>query len=492
MSIPESTIVSVSLSIEQQATSEQGFGLTCIFGKSAILPLALRYGLYPDLDSVGQVFTTDTPEYQAAETYFAVNATNTVPSQVMIARMFDAAVAAELLGSSAITSTIDQFAAIANGAISITVDGTALNVAAIDLSEVTTMAGVAASVQLALTTAKAGTTCTWNGAQFTIHSPTTGVTSHLTFPIGAPAGTDLAPLMKLRQVDGALLSQGQAAETVTQSLQNVKNLFGDWYMFALCYSPSAQDVQDAAAFALAQSLICGNSTPDPNVWLQSSTTDIASVLKAATNRRVITIADKQAQNPFAILGLFAQASQIDFNGIDTTETMMFKQLPGVSISNFSLTELTVLRSKNCNYYISVGGNPMFAQGQMADGSWFDQVQGLDWFAAAVQNAAFGTFYRNPKVAQTDRGVATLVHDIQSPCDQAVTNGLIAPGVWNGAPIGTVLKTGQTLNKGYMIISGSVDDQPQNVRETRIAPPITIVAKGAGALQGANIILRFEQ
>jgi hypothetical protein len=492
MSIPESTIVSVTLSIEQQATSEQGFGLTCIFGKSAILPLASRYGLYPNLDAVGEVFTTDTPEYQAAEVYFAANESNTVPAQVMIARMFDTAVAAELLGSAGISTTIEQFSAIANGAISLHIDGTALNVASIDLSEVTTMAGVATAVQTALATAKAGTTCTWNGSQFMIQSPTTGTASALTFPTVAPAGTDLAPLMKLRQVDGALLSQGQAAETVTQSLQNVKNLFGDWYMFALCYSPSNQDVQDAAAFALAQSLICGNTTPDPNVWLQSSTTDIASVLKASTNRRVMTVADKQAQNPFAVLGAFAQAAQIDFNGIDTTETLMFKQLPGVSVSNFSLTELDVLKSKNCNYYISVGGNPMFAQGQMADGSWFDQVQGLDWFAAAVQNAAFGTFYRNPKVAQTDRGVATLVHDIQSPCDQAVTNGLIAPGKWNGAPIGNVLKTGQTLNKGYMIIAGSVDDQTQSDREARIAPPITIVAKGAGALQGANIVLRFEQ
>jgi hypothetical protein len=56
----------------------------------------------------------------------------------------------------------------------------------------------------------------------------------------------------------------------------------------------------------------------------------------------------------------------------------------------------------------------------------------------------------------------------------------------------VLKTGQTLNTGYLIIAGSVDNQSESDRESRIAPPITIVAKGAGALQGANIILRFEQ
>jgi hypothetical protein len=489
MSIPESAIVKVSLSVSQQATSQSGFGLTCLFGTSNYLPVAQRFGLFSSLTDVGAVFPANSPEYQAAATFFSTNAAGTVPSQLMIARMFNAAVAAQFIGG-ATQTTIATLAAIANGSLSINIDGTAEVLAGINLTGAGTFAAVAAILQTAIDAVKAGVTVSYNGTSFIINSGTTGVNSTLAFATPAPAGTDLAPLLGLLQTNGGVIANGSAAETVTQSLQNVLTL-NPFYLFSFANSPSDADLEAAAAFALATGLISGYTTTEPGCVIAGTTTDIGSVMKASTNKRVIGIYDQLTKNPFAIMSAFSVAAQVDFAGSDTSETLMFKQLPGVSVSPLSTTQKAVLDSKNLNYYINVGGNPMFATGVMADGSWFDQVQGLDWLMGAIQDAAFQGLYGAKKVSQDDRGMATLLHLLEVPMDQGVTNGLLAPGVWNGQNIGQI-KTGDVLTKGYYMFAASVNSQSQVVRNTRVAPPITIIAKGAGAIQGVNILVNFEQ
>jgi hypothetical protein len=65
-------------------------------------------------------------------------------------------------------------------------------------------------------------------------------------------------------------------------------------------------------------------------------------------------------------------------------------------------------------------------------------------------------------------------------------GFIAPGKWNGPSIYTEpdyapLQTGDMLEKGYMIMSEPIDFQSQADRDARIAPPIYVAIKLAGAI-----------
>lgn len=75
-------------------------------------------------------------------------------------------------------------------------------------------------------------------------------------------------------------------------------------------------------------------------------------------------------------------------------------------------------------------------------------------------------------------------------DQGVNNGLLAAGQWNGEALGSV-ETGDWLENGYYIYSEKIADQEQSERETRQAPPITVLAKGAGALHGTDILITPE-
>jgi hypothetical protein len=155
------------------------------------------------------------------------------------------------------------------------------------------------------------------------------------------------------------------------------------------------------------------------------------------------------------------------------------------------TQAETLKAKNVNYYTYFGTSAMLAEGVMANGRFFDEVYGLDWLQNAVETAVFGYLYTTPKVPQTDKGVARIVQQVESACQQAVNNGLLAPGTWNGAPLGQVA-TGDFLAKGFYVYAAPVASQTLADRNARKAPPITVLAKGAGAIHAVDITITFER
>ena len=73
----------------------------------------------------------------------------------------------------------------------------------------------------------------------------------------------------------------------------------------------------------------------------------------------------------------------------------------------------------------------------------------------------------------------------------MTNGLVAPGVWNGSPIGS-LQTGDTLSTGYYVYIQPMDEQAQSDREARKAPPIQIAVKLRGAIHFVDVAITVNR
>lgn len=72
---------------------------------------------------------------------------------------------------------------------------------------------------------------------------------------------------------------------------------------------------------------------------------------------------------------------------------------------------------------------------MANGDFFDERHGLDWLQNYVQTNLYNLLYTSTtKVPQTEAGITRLLSNVEKSLDQAVQNGLIAPGVWNGATL----------------------------------------------------------
>ena len=168
---------------------------------------------------------------------------------------------------------------------------------------------------------------------------------------------------------------------------------------------------------------------------------------------------------------------------------MYKQEPGVVAEYLTETQAQTLKNKRCNVFVNyVNDTAIIQYGVMSGSAYFDEVHGLSWFKDALQNAEYNLLYQSKtKVPQTDAGQNQLIATATSVCDEAVNNGLVAPGTWNADGFGQ-LQRGDYLKSGYYIYTQPIALQDQSIRETRTAPPLQIALKLAGAIQELDIIV----
>jgi hypothetical protein len=467
--------------------SQVGLGILCVFGVSARLPIGERIRFYNSLTDVANDFSTTDPEYLAAQAAFGQNP---APNTIAIARRFNAAVPGELLGSTTCSKTMSDYTAIATGALSLKVDGATKDITGINLTALTTLNAVASAVQTALAAASANSTVIYDGERFIVRSGTTGADSSVGFATAAPAGTDLAQLLGLRQTDGAVSTQGSAIETVTQSLDAVQTINPKWYGFILTSEATVQNIKDAAAWAETQMKMFGYTTADGTVVASAVTDDVASALKSSKYNR--TMGQWDSTMGYDIASIMACLFTTDFTQPNSTKTLKFKLEPGITPITISETQRQTLESKSINYYTYFGDSAMFTPGVMASGRFADEVYGLDALQNDIQTEVFGYLYSSTtKIPQTDKGMARIVQVIEKVLYQYVSNGFLAPGTWEGQDVGQV-KNGEFLPKGFYVYAQPVAQQSQADRAARKAPPITIICTGAGAIHSISINLIFQR
>lgn len=487
MSIPVSKVVKVSILSSPTFPARKGFGLLNIIGNSARLPVGDRIRFYSDMTGVAADFSSADEEYKAAQVFFSQAPR---PTELAISRRFAAAVPGELLGGVGYEKTIATWQAVVAGAFKIKLDGVEKSLTAIDLSAAANLNAVAAAIQAKLTVAAAGATIEFNGSRFIVRSATTGAASTVDYATAPAAGTDISAMLGLDAASLGITTAGAALETVTDTLNALQQKNQSWYGVTFTTELTEAQVKDAAAWAEAQVKIFGFTTSASNVLDAAATNDIASFMKSNLYDRTFYIWDDN--DPYQIVSAFARAFTVNFNEQNSTITLKFKQLPGTSPVTITESQRQALTSKNCNYYTHFGDSAMLAEGVMGSGKFFDERHGLDWLQNAIETNVFGyLFSRTTKVPQTDKGVATLVQQVEKACQNGVTNGLLAPGQWNGMDLGEV-RSGDFLPKGFYIYAQPVSEQNTSDREARRAPPIQVIAKGGGAIHFVDITVTFER
>lgn len=237
--------------------------------------------------------------------------------------------------------------------------------------------------------------------------------------------------------------------------------------------------------------VFGVTITDTTVIDPTSTSDLGYLLKANNLGR--TYAQYSQYEPQAVASFFGRASTVNFNGSNTTITMKFKQEPGVRAETITETQAAALKGKNVNVFVNFdNGTAIIQEGVMSNGTFFDERHGLDWLENAVQTAVWNLLYTSAtKVPQTDEGTNLIVTTIEAILDQAVTNGLVAPGVWNAAGFGQ-LKQGNYLAKGFYCYAPPVASQSQADREARKSVPIQVAVKLAGAVHFVDVIISVNR
>jgi hypothetical protein len=482
MSLSVSRLVRVVVNLSPLAAARRSFGVLMVAGDSDIINGLERFRTYLTAEGVALDFGVEAPEYHAAALYFGQTPK---PRTLMIGRWLRVATAGFNLGGilTSAEQTLSNWTAITTGALTVSIDGVSKVLTGLDFSAQTNLNGVATVV----TTALAGSgTCTWDGSSFKITSATTGILSLVT---AATVGS-LATQMKLTAATYQGLIPGYAAETPAACAAALANKSAAWYglMFQASVQPS--DAQSLAVSDFIEALdlkrIYGVTITDTDVLSSIVTDDLASEMKAAGYKQSFC---QYSANAYAIASFFGRAFSVNFAANRSTITLMYKQEPGVTGEELTENQATTLKDKRCNVFVNYVNDTIIIQyGVMSGSAYFDEIHGLDWFQDAVQNACFNVLYQSKtKVPQTDAGVNQLTNAISGVCEEAVNNGLVAPGVWNADGFGQ-LETGQYLKNGYYVYATPIALQSQSDRETRVAPPIQTAIKLAGAIQELDVIV----
>lgn len=489
-----SSIVNVTISLAPMAIQYENFGTGLIVGDSDVIDTGERIRRYANISGVSQDFGTTAPEYKAALLHFSQDPR---PAVLFIGRWAATATKGRLNGAPLTTAQqlLSVFTAVTNGSMKLAVNGgTVTAVSGVNFSAALNLNGVASILQTALQAVVGWSlvTCEWDAvySRFVIKSGTTGASSSISFATAPTAGTDIGVLMGLNSGQGGSVVAGMVAETPVASITALADVNREWYAAGFATTTAVTDQQhiDVAQFieASARSRLYGVTIQNPNVLDSTTSADLASSLMTLKLKRTFT--QYSSSSPYAAISLFARAATVNFNANNATITLKFKQEPGVAAEGLTETQAATLKAKNCNVFAAyVNGAAIIQEGVMANGYFFDSVHGWDWFQNAAQTDVFNLLYQSPtKIPQTDDGVNMIVAVLKATCARAVNNGLVAPGVWNGPPIGQ-LKTGATLSSGYYVYAPLVSSQSQADREARKAPPIQIAAKESGAIHSADVI-----
>lgn len=481
--LPVSRVVSVSVQMAPLAAQLRNFGAALIVGASPVIDHVERIRTYSasELDAIASDFGSTAPEYLAAVAFFGQSPQ---PSEVRIGRWVKEDAAGFLKGKilTQEQQDIGKFTQLTEGAFDITIDGSVVNVTGVNLASEVNLNGVAAKVTAAL---QSKGTCTWNGQQFIISSATTGESSSVT----APTSTTLSQALGIDTVATGVA--GAKAETLEEAFLALMDS-PSWYSAILAADAEEDDILSVAALieAAAPSRVLAITVQDTQELVSGADTLGFKLSERSLQHTLVVYSTSSAYAAASVVG---RMSTVDFQGSNTTITLKFKQLPGISPEYLTTSQANALQEKHINVFAAYENDTSILQEGVMSGGWYiDERQGLDWLQNQVETDLWNLLYTSTtKVSQDERGATTIISTINGSLDIGVRNGLIAPGVWNGDSFGALAR-GDTLSTGYYVYMVPLDEQSQADREARKAPPVQIAVKLAGAIHSIDVAITVNR
>ena len=276
---------------------------------------------------------------------------------------------------------------------------------------------------------------------------------------------------------------GTGDETAVDAITACRAANSDWYA-AYVVAATSEEVEAVAATVEAMEPESAYFYTTDDEEVKSGTTgNIMETLKNRSYKRTFGL---YSTTPHASVAVMGYAMGANTGGANSAYTLAYKTLVGVTPEKLSTTEAKKIRELNGNVYTHFGPKfKLLVQGTMANGVSFDEILNLDMLQAEIQMGAVNALVMAKKIPQTEDGLSLLMSAIAEQCEKSVIRGAIAPGEWKGSPILT-LQRGDMLSKGYLVLAERIADQAQEERDKRVAPPIYVPVKLAGAIEHAVI------
>lgn len=245
-----------------------------------------------------------------------------------------------------------------------------------------------------------------------------------------------------------------------------------------------QDQKDFADWAEAQDQAyfsaCTNSVQAYN------TADTTNIGFYAHNKGYIKTSVMYHNNPqvYPDVSYAALALSVNYALENSTLTMKFKQLTGIETVPLTETQLSSLKARRINTYVSMGNSSsVVREGVQSADSWFtDSHVNLSNYKEELQVEVFNVFMRNKKVKYTSAGQDLLVSAATKINNRYIRNGTFA----DREEETTDNETGYTTLPACTITPAPIYSATTSERANRVAPPIAIVAYEAGAFHSVAI------
>lgn len=276
-----------------------------------------------------------------------------------------------------------------------------------------------------------------------------------------------------------------ADESWVEAITACKAANNSWYA-VYCAAADGLALADHQAVATyVESLVASYFyDDDEDADLTDVETDVFSVIMKLSLKRAFGIFSRTVYAGAAAMGFAMGAND---GTVNSAYTMAYKTLAGVTPDDLNETQVANLQKKNANYYVVRGGSyNVLEKGVTANGTWFDELIGLDQLSNDMQIGCMDVLASTKtKVPYTDAGAMQFVLACNEACENAVARGFLAPGVWTGNSV-LDLEKGDTLDAGYMCQAEPVADQPASDKALRICPPIYACVLIAGAIHAVVV------
>lgn len=506
-----SNVVNVQTSIVGGGVQARDFGIVLFVTNDSTMPADNSLQIFASIEDVAAVFSTSSIPYQAASVYFAQSPT---PANLMIGRWFVDGVPAQLKGGT--LPPLSELTAITNGAFTFN----SVEINGLDFSSATSYQAITAIIEDALTTAAPpqNVTITFNVANtnFIVTNNPIGPTPTMSYFSAPTSGTDISDLLKLSETTAVDLSQGQTAESIEEAMERFESINDIFYMVTL--DPTYNDtttVSDLAAWIEDRIYLYIAESLDSRVLNTDESDTVFSSLFAAQYLRVSGDWNSTLQSAEGLYTKFlsvstaarmsSSARQLG-DGANVLINPNLKERPLISSAKITTTQSNELDRKRVNRFVPFGGNTTsptittrYRVGYVfKDNITQDVVVGTDWWANAIQLAVFNLLINSDVIAQTNTGMTQIVSVISNVCTQAVRNGLLAPGQLSDSVKNQVIAVNGNsdfngfLPQGYLIYAEPIGVLTEQERVDRLASPIYVWGKSAGAINRVDISLVFNQ
>lgn len=279
-------------------------------------------------------------------------------------------------------------------------------------------------------------------------------------------------------------------ESFLEAAQACRAKNGEWYVL-IPLNAEISDISELADWveAVTPDTILAYTTDDEAVLSEAAGGGIFKALKEKNYSRSF---GQYSGNGYAVAATMGYAMGKNRGTSNSAFTLAFKELPGVTTDDLTETQVQYVcgdrntEGVNGNVYVTRQDSyDILQMGCMADGTYFDEVLNLDMLKNDITLNVMDLLTSTAKIPATNSGVAQIINVINVACNKYVNTGFIAPGIWNGGEV-LDLENGTMLDSGYVVMAEDVDDQSQADRDARIAPPIYVCVKLAGAIHYVTI------